>query len=121
MNDKQAIVLDASAPNIKTNELKKGDWVVLANGWIAEVWDNKKGDTRVCDVYGFEHEAGSVYSHDIVAKIGVLRDMGRIDLRPMYTETYAIIEHTPAQLKLKKLVTDEAYPSRYSSKDGYGD
>ncbi len=78
---------------MKTNELKRGDWVRLRNGWYAEVWDNKKGNTRVCDVYGFAHEAGSVYSHDIVERLD--GPDGKV---------IAQIEHTPAQLKLKKQV-----------------
>jgi hypothetical protein len=79
---------------MKTNDLKKGAKVLLAYGdqngdlagsrdlrlavrmketggsyhpWEAEVWDNMKGNTRVCNVFGFETEAGSVYSHDILA------------------------------------------------------
>lgn len=52
---------------IFTNDIKKGAKVLLRNGWKADVWDNMKGQTRVCLVYGYETEAGSVYSHDIVA------------------------------------------------------
>jgi hypothetical protein len=40
---------------------------MLRNGWEADMWDNMKGNTRVALVYGFETEAGSVYSHDITA------------------------------------------------------
>ncbi len=50
-----------------TNDLKKGIAVRLRNGWYAEVADNMKGNTRMCKVYGYETEIGSVYSHDIVA------------------------------------------------------
>jgi hypothetical protein len=49
-----------------TNQLKKGDEVVLRNGWKARIEDNKKGATRLCTVYGFYTEMGSVYSHDII-------------------------------------------------------
>lgn len=69
-----------------TNDLKKGDRVKLRNGWYATVEDNKKGNTRVCTVEGIYTEMGSVYSHDIVAKI----EDG---------EEFAI-EHTEAQQKL---------------------
>ena len=55
---------------MKTNELKKGDWIILRGlNWRGEMWDNMRGNTRVVDVYGWEHEAGSVYSHDILYKI----------------------------------------------------
>lgn len=74
---------------MKTNEMKKGTRVMLRNGWEADVMDNMRGNTRVCMVYGFETEAGSVYSHDIVA----YKDSDgnwRND-----------VEYTPSQLKLK--------------------
>lgn len=73
-----------------TNQLKKGHWVILRNGWKAEIWDNMKGNTRVCNVYGIFVEAGSVYAHDMI-KWGT-------------TPTNIInpIEHTKAQLDLKK-------------------
>jgi nitrogen fixation protein len=75
---------------IKTNDLKKGDMCYLRNGWKAEIYDNKKGNTRLAKVYGFETEIGSVYSHDIVR---VLRNGVMVP-----------IEHTPTQLKLMKTV-----------------
>jgi len=49
-----------------TNDLKKGDYVRLRNGWDARIEDNKKGLIRLCTVFGLETEMGSVYSHDIV-------------------------------------------------------
>jgi hypothetical protein len=51
--------------------------------------DNMKGNTRVCDVYGYEHEMGSVYCHDMAYAV--------IDGEKV------IIEYTPAQLKLKQI------------------
>ena len=54
---------------MKTAELKAGDLVMLRNGWKAEVLDNKRGTVRMCKVYGIFTETGSVYAHDIVAKI----------------------------------------------------
>jgi len=51
---------------VVTNDLKKGDLVQLENGWMARIADNRKGNTRLCTVYGFETEMGSVYSHDII-------------------------------------------------------
>ena len=73
-----------------TNDLKKGTRVRLACGWFATLADNQKGNTRLADVEGFCREIGSVYSHDIVAAL--------ID------GTWQQVEHTPAQLKLKKNV-----------------
>jgi hypothetical protein len=78
---------------MKTNELKKGMIVLLHNGWYAEVMDNLKGNIRMCKVYGYETEIGSVYSHDIVGRCDSLD--GRIE---------DLIEYTPAQLKLIKEV-----------------
>lgn len=75
---------------MKTNDLKKGDRIILSNGWYATIMDNKKGNIRFCDVEGFEREMGSVYSHDIVA---LVKPAGRV-----------IIEHTPAQVKLRRTV-----------------
>ena len=73
-----------------TNELKKGDRVLLANGWYATIADNAKGNIRVADVEGFFRETGSVYSHDIVSAFicGVWVD----------------IVHTPAQIKCRIMV-----------------
>ena len=52
---------------IKTNDLKKGARVKLANGWFATIADNARGNTRMATVEGFVTETGSVYAHDIVA------------------------------------------------------
>jgi len=81
---------------MKTNDLKKGARVMLSNGWEADIWDNCKGVTRVALVYGFETEAGSVYSHDIAY---FRADNG----------TWGKVEHTPAQLKLKAQVRTFGY------------
>ena len=73
-----------------TNELKKGEKIQLRNGWNATIEDNLKGNTRLCTVYGFCTEMGSVYSHDIVL-FYKYEGNGTI-----------LIEHTPAQLKAKE-------------------
>lgn len=101
---------------MKTNDLKKGARVLLGYGdkdgdlagchdlntalmmqsqgrynpWEAVVFDNKKGNTRDCEVHGFETEIGSVYAHDILAFWNGSK--------------WEPIEHTPAQLKLKAMV-----------------
>ena len=77
---------------MKTNDLKKGTRVKLANGWEAEIWDNKKGNTRVCNVFGDFTEAGSVYAHDIV---------GYKDVNGNWNYD---MEYTESQLKCKKAV-----------------
>lgn len=76
---------------MKTNELKKGARVQLRSGWFATIEDNARGNIRMAKVYGLVTEIGSVYSHDIVS----FRTFGG-EWQP--------IEHTPAQLKLRKEV-----------------
>lgn len=75
---------------MKTNELKKGDIVLLNNGWKARIEDNKKGNIRMCTVYGIYQEMGSVYAHDMIKKVN-------------NDGTTTMIEHTADQLKSKKL------------------
>lgn len=82
----------------KTNDLEKGDRVLLRNGWKAIIADNARGNTRIAKVYGFEVETGSVYSHDIYAYIAP----PGIDGVSLMFE----LDHTPAQKKLKKTVED---------------
>ena len=74
--------------NVKTNDLKKGARILLANGWYGTIADNAKGVRRDVRVEGFHTETGSVYAHDI--KYLINPDGTRV-----------AIEHTPAQLKLK--------------------
>tara|TARA_R100001460_G_scaffold3427_2_gene10405 strand:- start:1463 stop:1720 length:258 start_codon:yes stop_codon:yes gene_type:complete len=50
-----------------TNEIKKGMKFRLANGWMATMLDNKKGNIRFAEVQGLYTEAGSVYAHDIIS------------------------------------------------------
>ncbi len=70
-----------------TNDLKKGDRIGLRNGWMATILDNRKGNTRLCEVEGFCTEMGSVYAHDIMFKVmGTWRQE---------------ITHTPEQIKLQ--------------------
>ena len=57
------------------NDIKKGTWGVLHNGWAFQVMDNKKGITRVLDVYGWAHEMGSTYAWDIEAVYPLSQDM----------------------------------------------
>ena len=52
-----------------SNDLKKGDRVVLHNGWKATIEDNKKGNTRMATVEGFATEIGSIYAWDIKGKV----------------------------------------------------
>lgn len=53
---------------MKTNELKKGTRVRLrGTGWEADLIDNMRGNIRMAKVYGAFTEAGSIYSHNIVA------------------------------------------------------
>jgi hypothetical protein len=91
---------------MKTNDLKKGNWVLLRNGWHGEVLDNKKGNTRIVDVYGDYHEAGSVYSHDIVAYANG-PDSGFDKSDRCSFKWFSDIQHTPEQVKLRNLVGKE--------------
>jgi len=77
---------------MKTNELKKGMRIQLANGWKGTMADNMKGNTRLVEVEGIYTETGSVYSHDIVWHIDA------------DTDVCTRIEHTVPQLKLKMMV-----------------
>jgi hypothetical protein len=73
---------------MKTNDLKRGSRIKLANGLEADIVDNMKGNTRMATVYGDFTDTGSVYAHDIVAvKIA---------------DDWHSVEHTPAQAKLKQ-------------------
>jgi hypothetical protein len=74
---------------MKTNELKKGVRVKLANGWEADLLDNLKGNTRLAKVYGYVVESGSIYSHDIL----MYRDENN---------SWQPVEHTPDQNKLRE-------------------
>mgnify|MGYP003133725357 CR=1 FL=1 len=79
---------------MKSNELKKGDWVMLkGTGWKAEIADNKRGNIRMATVHGFFTEMGSIYVHDIAYAYEVGGKRGQWE-----------IELTPAQAKLKKTV-----------------
>lgn len=75
---------------MKTNEIKKGMRVRLANGWYGTMADNMKGNTRMVDVEGFEREIGSVYAHDII----LVDNNGK----------WEYVEHTQKQLDMKKKI-----------------
>jgi preprotein translocase subunit YajC len=75
---------------VKTNDLKKGDRVLLNNGWYATIQDNRKGDTRMATVEGTYTEMGSIYAHDIVSlHIG---------------DSWVKIAHTPNQEQMRQRV-----------------
>lgn len=76
---------------MKTNDLKKGARVQLRNGWFGTVADNAKGNIRMVDVEGIYRETGSVYSHDILRACP-------------QGGAWELVEHTPAQLKLREQV-----------------
>lgn len=73
--------------SIVTNDLKKGDIVLMRNGTRATLKDSKKGNIRMCEVNG---EWGSVYAHDMTYKVD-----GEFN--------HTKITHTPAQLELQKM------------------
>jgi len=87
-------------PKVRTNEIKKGEWVVLRNGWAAQIEDNRKGNTRMATVYGYVTECGSVYSHDILAVL----DSETVDPKSGVGVPIKVVEHTKAQDKLREQV-----------------
>lgn len=48
-----------------TNDIKKGTFFRLSNGFDAKMLDNKKGNIRLAEVNGLCREMGSIYGHDI--------------------------------------------------------
>ena len=50
-----------------TNDIRKGMRFKPANGWLATMKDNKRGNIHVAKVEGIHTEIGSVYTHDIIA------------------------------------------------------
>ncbi len=108
---------------MKTNELKKGDYVKLRNGWLARMADNQRGTIRMAEVYGTFVETGSVYSHDILLHIAPLPPDEEPAPRVQYIiggmmcpgnpppevtmwEIVAEIEHTDAQNQLALQVAE---------------
>jgi len=76
-----------------TNDIKKGMRIKLANGWYGTMMDNARGNTRMVEVEGYFTEIGSVYSHDIEFVLDDEHSQQR----------WRKVEHTPAQLKLRKM------------------
>lgn len=54
---------------ITTKELKKGDRVVLRNGWYATVVSKAKGSRIMLKVEGLYTEIGDVWVWDIAARV----------------------------------------------------
>ena len=77
---------------MKTNDLRKGASVRLANGWFAKIADNARGNIRMAEVDGLVREIVSVYSHDITQAYNPQADK------------WEAVEHTPAQVKLRTTV-----------------
>lgn len=75
---------------VKTNDLKKGDRVLLSNGWYATIQDNRKGDVRIATVEGLHTETGSIYAHDIV--------------EANIADSWVSITHTPKQEQMRERV-----------------
>lgn len=85
-------------PRITTHELKKGDYAILANGWVARIEDNTRHNTRVCTVWGHFTETGSVYAHDILVKIEATPGPAG---KPSLDRILAEIELTPQQKRIR--------------------
>jgi hypothetical protein len=97
---------------MKTNDLKKGHRVKLANGFMAVIDDNLRGNTRQAVVHGYSTDTGSVYSHDIDwyrypdnmpvadAPVGPIMKVQDGEFKGFYGK----VEHTAAQEKLRGTV-----------------
>ena len=72
---------EVTEKEITSNEMKKGDLIVQANGWYGEILDNMKGNTRVANIHGYFTEAGSIYVWDItnIVKDGKLYNLKLTD------------------------------------------
>jgi hypothetical protein len=92
---------------MKSNELRKGDRVFLHNGWFATIEDNKKGNTRLATVEGFETEMGSIYVWDIKGRVAV-EDKAKPGVQYLIDfqsgKMLEEIEMSPAQLKYRDRV-----------------
>ena len=55
-----------SETSLTADDLKKGTWVQLSNGWFGILMDNKKGKIRLAEVQGQYVEIGPIHSRDIV-------------------------------------------------------
>lgn len=96
-------------PYILASELTKGQRVKLANGWKATLLDNNwRGKTRLCKVYGFATESGSVYTADITqAEVLVINGT-----------KWRRVRHLPTQAEAKRLAASIAMILRTT---GWGD
>jgi len=74
---------------MKTNDIKKGMRIRLANDWEGTMMDNKRGNIRFAEVEGYYTEMGSVYAHDIVAVL--------------VEGKWVSVEHTEVQLECKRI------------------
>ena len=75
---------------VKTNDLKKGTRVKLANGFYATLADNARGNTRMATVEGCVTETGSVYAHDI--------------MEAQVANSWVTVNHTPQQQQMRQAV-----------------
>lgn len=78
-------------------DIRKGMRVMLRNGWEADVLDNARGNTRLCKVYGYATESGSVYAHNIVSVI-----------EPNVPASKTVI-HTEGQKKFRQKLVSMAF------------
>lgn len=78
---------------MKTNDLKKGDIVLISGGYRAKIMDNKKGNIRLIKTFPpLYEEIGSIYAWEILRLIS--NENGEVLSKE--------IELTPAQEKAKK-------------------
>jgi len=97
---------------MKTNDLKKGRMIRLANGWFAIMADNQRGNIRMADVDGMYRETGSVYAHDIEfyrlddeTLVHTIEQSQMVDMfhehEGEFKGYYVRVEHTDSQNKFR--------------------
>ena len=56
----------------KKNQYKKGELIANKLGWVGIVIENTRGNDPnivMVEMYGFEHESGSIYTSEIAGRI----------------------------------------------------
>lgn len=75
---------------ITTKELKKGDRVVLRNGWMATVVSRPVGIRVMLKVEGLYTEIGDQYIWDVAARV-TPGGMERLTLTPKQLKTRSVV------------------------------
>ena len=95
-------------PGVITNrDLVKGLRVRLANGWEATLLDSQRNaSTRLCEVYGFVTESGSVYARDI-AQVRIAGEWLKVRFLPSFAAARSLLATTCPSISLTKTPAGE--------------